>query len=526
MEFLAIKVSGFKSYGPEVVEVPLNGDGVNQIAGINGTGKTNLVDAFLWVLTGKTIKELKVDQVVNWHLPKGQGTEVSLAFRADDGHLYEARRYRRHPDYKNSLILLREGEQLEDEDTKADPQAKLQKITGLGYDELVGSLVFSAEDFKNFIGKKADEKRRFAETFFRIDRFRTPAEIARDKRLETKRQIEAHRSSVNSAQVRVENESERLEQAKTDAASWASERRSKLEGFQEEQKGLIETDPETGLFQYEQVDRAYQVVQTAQGEVNRCQQNLLEAQESLKGAAAALSEDEVNEELQKHEAREKVQAQIDAVNRDLQSAEANVMTMQAQANSAAQKEEEAQGQLRQAQQWHLEASNSEQSVAIPRAQRAKAALAEAKQKVADAQQPDCPYCGQTLPEAMVTAEEIERRLNSAKQVLQAASEEASNAVQYLREVIDSKNRAAAAIPEAEKLIAQRAEERHYAAEALADAHSTVADFKTALYGDEESDPPIVGLYQRLKCSLPRRCRAKGSLSSVLWLPGAWMLSAW
>ena len=71
----------------------------------NGVGKSSLIDALVWVLTGDTLRGTK--DVVNRYI-KG-GTSVELNFEIDDIK-YKLTRYKEHSEYGTNLKLLVNGE--------------------------------------------------------------------------------------------------------------------------------------------------------------------------------------------------------------------------------------------------------------------------------------------------------------------------------------------------------------------------------------------------------------------------------
>jgi len=165
LRFQKLEVGGYKSWGWPAITIDLNSGGVNQIAGDNASGKTNLIECFYWVLTGKQIKGLKVDKVINWrHRKKGAFGATELLSNGDH---YRIERYRGHPRHQNALLLFKDGVP-EAEDR---PQEELDRLIGLAPDELLASIVFSAEDFKNIIEMPVDKRRNFMERMFGVDRF-------------------------------------------------------------------------------------------------------------------------------------------------------------------------------------------------------------------------------------------------------------------------------------------------------------------------------------------------------------------
>ena len=508
MEFLRLRIRGYKSYGPEWSELPLNVKGVHQISGTNGVGKTNLVEAFLWILTGKQLKaEAKVDKVVNWHLPKKEGAEGHLELIADDGHTYRIERYRRHPVFRNTIRIIRDDVPVDDPGVAADPQREIERLVGLKFDELVGSLVYSAEDFKSFIEKKTAEKRQFAETFFRIDRFQEPAKLAREERLEAKRRLDANEAELSRAAERLRVEEERLTQTRNDANGWELQRRSNLEALQRESSEIEGFAPQTVITQWNEIDRLSQARENADREYQRIRRERETAEAQAARSQTALTDKQISEELERHAARERVQGRIDAVLAEKAGADAEVLRAQAEVDRAVQAEQAAliAAQNARAQAAMYEAN--EQGALAQQANQALLDLQAAKQVLADADKLDCFNCGQRLPAHMASEQEIERRRNAAQGRIDAVLGRIEAVKSELRRSMDARASLILQAESGERDAARIAEDKESKALVLARAHQGLVDLGQALHGDQDADPPVIGLYGDLAAlpmpSMPR-----------------------
>ena len=65
LQFLDLTIRNFLSYGNDGVTITLNKKGVVLIAGVNGVGKTTLIQALLYALYDKTLSAGKVDELIN-----------------------------------------------------------------------------------------------------------------------------------------------------------------------------------------------------------------------------------------------------------------------------------------------------------------------------------------------------------------------------------------------------------------------------------------------------------------------------
>lgn len=114
IELKHIKMHGFLSFGD--AELDLDDKGFCSIVGINkcprdratsnGSGKSSLVSAISWAITGETIQGLK-NNIANINLE--DGCYVQLTFNVDNNE-YIITRYKDDPKYKNDLKILVNGE--------------------------------------------------------------------------------------------------------------------------------------------------------------------------------------------------------------------------------------------------------------------------------------------------------------------------------------------------------------------------------------------------------------------------------
>ena len=87
MHLKSLELTGFKSFAEAKIEFP---SGVTSVVGPNGTGKSNVVDAMLWVLgeqSAKTLRSEKMEDVIfngtEMRKPLGMA-EVSLVMAGID----------------------------------------------------------------------------------------------------------------------------------------------------------------------------------------------------------------------------------------------------------------------------------------------------------------------------------------------------------------------------------------------------------------------------------------------------------
>jgi len=92
VRLLSIELQGFKSFADRT-KISFN-EGINAIVGPNGCGKSNIVDAFTWVLGEQSAKSLRADKMIDVIFAGTKSrkavnfAEVTLIFSNEDGRLH------------------------------------------------------------------------------------------------------------------------------------------------------------------------------------------------------------------------------------------------------------------------------------------------------------------------------------------------------------------------------------------------------------------------------------------------------
>lgn len=142
----SVSIKNFFSYGPQETVIDLSGNGVTNISGVNGAGKSTILEAMLFALYGKTRQE-KVADVVNRSV--GKDCKVSVEFVGDDDEVYKVLRYRAHTTHKDKVYLFKGDKDISSKNTP-DTNEQIIDYFGMPYVAFVNSTVFSTEFYSNF----------------------------------------------------------------------------------------------------------------------------------------------------------------------------------------------------------------------------------------------------------------------------------------------------------------------------------------------------------------------------------------
>ena len=142
----SVSIKNFFSYGPQETVIDLSGNGITNISGSNGVGKSTIIEAMLFALYGKTRQE-KVADVVNRSV--GKDCKVSVEFVGDDDEVYKVLRYRAHTTHKDKVYLFKGDKDISSKNI-SDTNEQIIDYFGMPYVAFVNSTVFSTEFYSNF----------------------------------------------------------------------------------------------------------------------------------------------------------------------------------------------------------------------------------------------------------------------------------------------------------------------------------------------------------------------------------------
>ena len=142
----SVSIKNFFSYGPQETVIDLSGNGITNISGVNGVGKSTIIEAMLFALYGKTRQE-KVADVVNRSV--GKDCKVSVEFVGDDDEVYKVLRYRAHTTHKDKVYLFKGDKDISSKNA-SDTNEQIIDYFGMPYVAFVNSTVFSTEFYSNF----------------------------------------------------------------------------------------------------------------------------------------------------------------------------------------------------------------------------------------------------------------------------------------------------------------------------------------------------------------------------------------
>lgn len=223
-----MRVENFMSLGE--ADFDFDSAGFVLVEGLNGAGKSAMVDALLWCLYGKTLRGYEHDEVVH-RRRAAEGCIVTLDFEVD-GEGYRVSRARRHPKLKSSLLLSTQGADASRSSEK-ETQLEIEHLLGCSYKTFLACVVFGQDRAYRFSSLTDAEQKKILDEVLGVERFATACAAARRRASETQAELASARRSL-----------EKAEEARDEAEVDAIDLQVKHVDFEASQREKVEAERE------------------------------------------------------------------------------------------------------------------------------------------------------------------------------------------------------------------------------------------------------------------------------------------
>ena len=248
----------FSNYGNVVVikgkNLDVSPDENDEKHSSNGVGKSSIIDAIVYGLFGKTVKnpsKIKQSDVINNQV--GKNLEVEVAW--DDYRVLRTRK----PD---SLRLWKSSNGVWDDTTEITlggmpaTQKEIENILGLNYETFINIVVFTDDSTSSFLECDAANKRQIVENLLSLEKYRNYNENAKKMYKEHKEKIKFQEKECSFSERKVEEENKNVQSLEISKKNWVKQKEDDIKKLNDsvrvletEIKKLIESD--NGLAQYE-----------------------------------------------------------------------------------------------------------------------------------------------------------------------------------------------------------------------------------------------------------------------------------
>ena len=239
---LKITISNFISFAPEKQEYSFPERGIRLILGVkdsdndsNGSGKSSFIEAMLWCLKGKTIKELTADEVINRNHPEVPAM-VCFEFKLR-GKVHKVVRVRKKGETSLSYTVDQKDASLK---TIKMTQGLIDESLDLSFNAMTRAIICSADQDIPYLKLPESARKEVAENLIFGPEFKALAEKAKKVRKKCKDEL----APLEEECIRLETE------AKTKIAtlkSYRDDREKERDALKKAISELEEVDVQTDL---------------------------------------------------------------------------------------------------------------------------------------------------------------------------------------------------------------------------------------------------------------------------------------
>ena len=254
MKFLEIKLSNFFSFGPKEEILDLSQPGLYLILGENGVGKSVVIDAIVFALFGKVVKNVNLPEVTNDQT--NENTKVELKFEIN-GDTYWICRYRKHVKYKNEVRMFkndRTTDGLISLADSSDTQEKIDQLIRINYKAFINAVTMTQENVVGFLEADSNKRKEIIESILQLDLFVKYHYIAQEKRKALKRKLDIVETEAISLKKMIGGIETSMKQYADSCNNAKQENLAKIALLEKELKDLEHID----------IDKEYALLKTAQ----------------------------------------------------------------------------------------------------------------------------------------------------------------------------------------------------------------------------------------------------------------------
>lgn len=225
------------------------------IVGRTGAGKSTIPRALFWALYGETPEGWSADDVINEQSKKNTMVKLTIPDR-ETKDVYEILRYRRHVQWKNKVVILKNGKRFGEKDSKTDVINQwIINFIGLTPKEFLKTVLYIQRDNERFPALSDTQQKKYIEALTELKLIPKAEEITRQKLQATTNMIhvlserrEQQKESIRTSQKFIQ---ERVKSAKKEqgvikasikeARSHLDEARADLKTFQADYDAAAKT---------------------------------------------------------------------------------------------------------------------------------------------------------------------------------------------------------------------------------------------------------------------------------------------
>ena len=202
--FKTLTFKNILSAGNQPVTIDLNTNKTTLIHGVNGSGKSTVLDALTYVLFGKSFRGVNLTQLLNTQNKKGLLVEVEFSIGKDIFLVRRGMKPRVFETFKNKEII---DPKANDRDNQQYLEQNILKLSFKSFTQIV---ILGASNFIPFMQLVPGARRECVEDFLDIKVFSTMAVLAKERLRGMKEQLSMLEKDISTHEFRLETQQDKI----------------------------------------------------------------------------------------------------------------------------------------------------------------------------------------------------------------------------------------------------------------------------------------------------------------------------
>ena len=228
--FHKLTFANFLSVGNTEVTIDLDSTKTTLVHGMNGSGKSTILDALCYSLFNKPFRKVNLPQLINTQNKRSLMTEVEFSIGKDRYTVQRGMKPKRFRIYKN-------GEELDAKAADRDNQTYLeQNILGLTFKSFTQVVILGSSNFIPFMQLTTAGRRECVEDFLDIKVFSTMAVIAKERLRGLRDNLNVLKGDISNVEYKKDLQEDRIKELQEQSQTAASDLEDKIENLEKQIK--------------------------------------------------------------------------------------------------------------------------------------------------------------------------------------------------------------------------------------------------------------------------------------------------
>ena len=207
--FKKLSFENFLSVGNSPVTIELNKVKTTLIHGVNGSGKSTILDALTYVLFGKPFRRINLPQLVNSQNKKGLLVEVEFDIGNNTYNVIRGMKPRRFEVYVNGDVVDRKSD---DKDNQRYLEQNILKMNGKTFSQVV---ILGSANYIPFMALNGTGRKECVEDFLDIRVFSIMSTLAKARLSDLRASSNLLKGDLSNLEYKMDIQKERLEEIKS-----------------------------------------------------------------------------------------------------------------------------------------------------------------------------------------------------------------------------------------------------------------------------------------------------------------------